>query len=76
MRISLCVWLMMIPTLVFSGQAASRGDCTSWTNQQLDNAWIRVPWTSGGYYYHNTLTRDDQDNPPNCLSGNCNWNWN
>ena len=75
MRISLCVWLMMLPALVFSGQA-TRGDCNSWTNQQVDNAWIRVPWSSGGYYYHNTLTREDRDNHPQCLSGNCNWKWN
>jgi hypothetical protein len=75
MRTSLCVWLMMLPALVFSGQA-TRSDCNSWTNQQIDNAWIRVPWSSGGYYYHNTLTREDRDNHPQCLSGNCNWKWN
>ena len=66
---------MMLPALVFSGQA-TRGDCNSWTNDQIDNAWIRVPWSSGGYYYHNTLTREDRDNHPQCLSGNCNWKWN
>ena len=75
MRTSLCVWLMMLPVLVYSGQA-TRSDCNSWTNQQIDNAWIRVPWSSGGYYYHNTLTRDDQDEHPTCLSGNCKWKWN
>ena len=66
---------MMLPVLVYSGQA-TRSDCNSWTNQQIDNAWIRVPWSSGGYYYHNTLTRDDQDEHPTCLSGNCKWKWN
>ena len=44
--------------------------------QQIDNAWIRVPWSHGGHYYHNTLTRDDQDEHPTCLSGNCKWKWN
>ena len=38
-----------------------------YTQQQIDNAWIKVPWTHGGHYWHNTLTRDDQDNPPLCL---------
>jgi len=38
-----------------------------YTQNQIDNAWIKVPWTHGGHYWHNTLTRDDQDNPPSCL---------
>ena len=75
MRTSLCVWLMMLPALVFSGQVTKKA-CQPWTKQQIDNAWIRVPWSHGGYYYHNTLTRDDQDEHPTCLSGNCKWKWN
>ena len=39
----------------------------TYTQQQIDNAWIKVPWTHGGHYWHNTLTRNDQDNPPSCL---------
>ena len=31
------------------------------TQGEVDKAWIRVPWSSGGYYYHNTLTREDKD---------------
>ena len=38
-----------------------------YTQPQIDNAWIKVPWSHGGHYWHNTLTRDDQDNPPTCL---------
>ena len=41
--------------------------------QQIDDAWIMVPWTQGGHYYHNTLTREDQDYHPSCLSKNCKW---
>ena len=74
MRTSLCVWLMMLPALVFSGQVTKKS-CQPWTKQQIDNAWIRVPWSHGGYYYHNTLTRDDQDEHPQCLSGSCRWKW-
>ena len=67
MRVSLCVWLMMLPTLVFSGQvSSSRKAVPVWTPEQIDNAWIRVPWSHGGYYYHNTLTREDQDHHPVC----------
>ena len=39
-----------------------------YTQKQINNAWIKVPWTHGGHYWHNTLTRDDQDNTPSCLS--------
>ena len=68
MRVSLCVWLMMLPALVFSGQVTnSRKQVPAWTPEQIDNAWIRVPWSHGGYYYHNTLPREDQDHHPQCL---------
>ena len=50
MRVSLCVWLMMLPTLVFSGQvSSSRKAVPVWTPEQIDNAWIRVPWSHGEY---------------------------
>jgi len=75
MRTSLCVWLMMLPVLVYSGQVTKKS-CQPWTKEQIDNAWIRVPWSHGGHYYHNTLTRADQDEHPTCLSGNCKWKWN
>mgnify|MGYP001163508169 FL=1 len=77
MRVSLCVWLMMLPTLVFSGQvSSSRKAVPVWTPEQIDNAWIRVPWSHGGYYYHNTLTREDQDHHPVCRGKTCEWKWN
>ena len=38
-----------------------------YTQEQINKAWIKVPWTHGGHYWHNTLTRDDQDNTPSCL---------
>jgi hypothetical protein len=43
------------------------------SNREIDNAWILVPWSSGGYYYHNTLTREDIDHHPQCLSDTCRW---
>ena len=33
----------------------------TYTQNQIDNAWIQVPWSHGGHYYHNTLTREDVD---------------
>ena len=29
-----------------------------YTQNQIDNAWIKVPWTHGGHYWYNTLTRE------------------
>jgi len=70
MRNSICIWLMLIlPTLIMGKQVEK--DVGGWTPEQIDNAWIKVPWSQGGYYYHNTLTRDDQDNEPKCLSESC-----
>ena len=40
----------------------------TYTQNQIDNAWIKVPWSNGGYYYHNTLTREDIDTEPGCLT--------
>ena len=39
-----------------------------YTQSAINNAWIKVPWTHGGYYYHNTLTRQDQSTTPDCLT--------
>jgi len=43
------------------------------SNREIDKAWIKVPWSGGGYYYHNTLTRADIDHHPQCLSDTCQW---
>ena len=71
-KISLCIWLLMLPSIILGNSMTTE---SKWTNEQIDNAWIRVPWTSGGYYYHNTLTRDDQDHHPECLRKKCQWDW-
>ena len=76
MRKSICAWLMLLPVLAMSGQVPlDRQAVPVWTQEEIDNAWIRVPWSHGGHYYHNTLTRDDQDEHPQCLSGSCSWKW-
>ena len=36
MRTSLCVWLMMLPALVYGGQVTKKS-CQPWTKQQIDN---------------------------------------
>ena len=53
----------MLPSIILGNSVTT--ECESkWSNEQIDNAWIRVPWTTGGYYYHNTKTREDRDTPP------------
>ena len=34
------------------------------TQKEIDAAWIQVHWSNGGHYYHNTITKDDRDQPP------------
>ena len=29
-----------------------------------DTGWIAVPWSHGGCYFHNTITKEDRDDPP------------
>ncbi len=36
--------------------------------EDVDSAWIKVPWSNGDYYYHNTLTNENRDEVPSCLS--------
>ena len=31
------------------------------TQIEIDKAWIVVPWSHGGHYYHNTITKEDKD---------------
>lgn len=56
-----------------SGRQMSNSHAKTFTPVEIDNAWIKVPWTSGGFYFHNTLTREDIDDYPQCLSGKCNF---
>ena len=60
---------------VMSSRQVKQRQNLNYSPIKIDNAWIRVPWSSGGYYFHNTLTREDRDDHPPCLSGICHWNW-
>ncbi len=60
---------------VMSGRVITQPQSPNYSPLEIDKAWIRVPWSSGGYYYHNMLTREDRDDHPPCLTGLCNWKW-
>ena len=68
------MFLLQIVAVMSSRQVSQRQN-PNYSPMEIDNAWIRVPWSSGGYYFHNTLTREDRDDHPLCLSGICHWNW-
>ena len=40
---------------------------SQYTQKQIDDAWIIVPWSHGGHYYHNTITREDKDTKQSSL---------
>lgn len=65
MKSSICTRIMSLLTMVVlvTGQH-SPAPSGQHSQQEIDNAWIRVPWTNGGYYFHNTLTREDRDSLP------------
>ena len=52
--------MLTILSFVFLGVNAANTD----TNKNVQTNWIKVPWSNGGYYWHNTVTREDRDTPP------------
>lgn len=51
---NLCVYLMLILPVLLSGVFNN-------TQTEIDKSWIIVPWSHGGHYYHNTITKEDKD---------------
>jgi hypothetical protein len=51
---NLCVYLMLVLPALF-------GTMLNNTQSEIDKAWIIVPWSHGGHYYHNTITKEDKD---------------
>jgi len=69
MRISICTKLFVFFSIsaLFNNtvvDAISKKPLKTYTQNEIDNSWIQVPWSHGGYYYHNTITREDRDHPP------------
>ena len=61
MRKSLCLKVMAVVGFMLLSVNAEKPGVK---NVQRKSDWIRVPWTHGGYYYHNTVTKEDRDTPP------------
>ena len=62
MRKSLCLKVIGVISLVILGINAE----TSKKKVTKKSDWIKVPWSHGGHYWHNTVTREDRDTrPPN-----------
>ena len=76
MRKSICTIITSLLLLTSSSFTSSfakvEGEYIVLGSAIIDNAWIVVPWSHGGYYYHNTLTREDRDDTPVCLLPNYN----
>jgi len=69
MRISYCTKLFAFfsITALFNNTAVDaviKKPLKIYTQKDINNAWIQVPWSHGGHYYHNTITREDRDHPP------------
>ena len=57
MRKSFCSFLMLLPVLLMGVIV----DGKNYTQLEISKAWIKVPWSNGGHYWHNTITREDRD---------------
>ena len=56
MRKSFCSILMLLPVLLLGIVDGNNN-----TRVEISKAWIKVPWSNGGHYWHNTITREDRD---------------
>jgi hypothetical protein len=57
MRKSFCSFLMLLPVLLMGVIV----DGKNYTQLEISKAWIKVSWSNGGHYWHNTITREDRD---------------
>ena len=57
MRKSFCSILMLLPVLLMGVMV----DGKNYTQSEISKAWIKVYWSNGNYYWHNTITREDKD---------------
>ena len=55
---------------------SNRGGQMIYDKDEVDNSWIKVRWSDGGYYYYNTLTGENMDESPYCATRNCGSDWN
>lgn len=56
MRKSFCSILMLLPVLLMGIV-----DGNNYTQVEISKSWIKVNWSNGGHYWHNTITREDRD---------------
>ena len=68
MRKSLCVYLMVIlPVIIFGSNTHDNTHdqrnkkVKVHTNEEIQKAWFKVPWSNGGHYWHNRITGVDRD---------------
>ena len=60
MRTSICLKIMAFLGGMILSNAADKKE------REVCKAWIPVPWSHGGHYWHNTITREDRDTRPPC----------
>ena len=64
MKISICTKIFSFLAFFTLWNTTVVESTSTYNKKDIDNAWIQVPWSNGGYYYHNKITREDRDQPP------------
>jgi len=58
MKKSICSLLLILPVLLVG---LINGENVTHSNNDISKAWIKVYWSNGRHYWHNTITKEDRD---------------
>ena len=62
MRKNLCTSIIVFFTLLFTNEGKMHHiNKKIYNNEEINKAWFKVPWTHGGYYWHNRITHEDME---------------
>jgi len=53
--------MVILPALILGANQPLQQKTIQRSNDEIAAAWFKVPWTHGGYYWHNSITHEDCD---------------
>ena len=59
--------MIILPAIIFGANTPDNTrnqrnkKVKAYTNEEIQKAWFKVPWSNGGHYWHNRITGEDRD---------------